>query len=34
MIKLWKRGDKEEVPASAFLFELLTSHQDPWMGRE
>jgi hypothetical protein len=33
-IKLQKQGDKEEIPASAFLFKMLTSHQDPWMGRE
>jgi hypothetical protein len=34
MLKLQEQGDKEEPPASAFLFEMLTSYQDPWKGRE
>jgi hypothetical protein len=31
---LQKLGDKEELPASAFLFEILRSCKDPWMGGE
>jgi hypothetical protein len=27
-------GDKEELPASAFLFEMLRSYKDPGMGGE
>jgi hypothetical protein len=34
MLNLLEQGDKEELPASAFLFEKLTSYQDPWMGKE
>jgi hypothetical protein len=32
--QLQKLGDKKELPASAFLFEMLASYRDPWMGRE
>jgi hypothetical protein len=32
--KLQKQGDKEELPASPFFFEMLRSCKDPWMGRE
>jgi hypothetical protein len=32
--KLQKQVDKEGLPASAFLFDMLTSYQDPWMGKE
>jgi hypothetical protein len=32
--KLQKQGDKEELPASAFLFEMVRSFKDPWMGGE
>jgi hypothetical protein len=34
MLKLQEQGDKEEVSASAFLFEMLRSYKDPWMGGE
>jgi hypothetical protein len=34
MLKLQEQGNKEELPVSVFLFEMLTSYQDPWMGRE
>jgi hypothetical protein len=33
MLSYRKRETKEELPASAFLFEMLTSYQDPWMDR-
>jgi hypothetical protein len=29
---LQEQKDKEEVPASAFLFEMFWSCKDPWMG--
>jgi hypothetical protein len=32
--KLQKQGDKEDLPASAFLFEMLRSCMDPRMGGE
>jgi hypothetical protein len=32
--KLQKLGDKEELPASAFLFEILINCKYPWMGGE
>jgi hypothetical protein len=31
---LQEQGDKEELPASAFLFEMLRSYRDPWVGGE
>jgi hypothetical protein len=31
--KLLKQG-KEELPASAFLFKMLTNCKDPWMVKE
>jgi hypothetical protein len=34
MLKLQKQGDKEEIPAFAFLFEMLRSCKDPWMSGE
>jgi hypothetical protein len=34
MLKLQEQIDKEEPLASASLFEMLTSYQDLWMGRE
>jgi hypothetical protein len=30
--KLQEQGDKQELPASAVLFERLRSSKDPWMG--
>jgi hypothetical protein len=32
MLKLQEQGDKEGLPASAFLFEKLKNCKDPWMG--
>jgi hypothetical protein len=32
--KLQKLGDKEELSASAFLFERLRSCSDPWMSEK
>jgi hypothetical protein len=32
--KSQEQGDKKELPTSAFLFEMLTSCKDPWMGGE
>jgi hypothetical protein len=32
--KLQKQGDKEELSASAFLFEMLRNCKDPWKGGE
>jgi hypothetical protein len=31
---LQKQKYKEELPASAFLFKMLTSYKDPWMVKE
>jgi hypothetical protein len=30
--KLQGQGDKEELPASTFLFEMLTNCKNPWIG--
>jgi hypothetical protein len=30
----YRNWDKEELPAPAFLFEMLRSCKDPWMGGE
>jgi hypothetical protein len=32
--KLLEQGDKKELTASAFLFEVLTSCKNPWVGGE
>jgi hypothetical protein len=34
MLKLQEQGHKEELPTSAFLFEMLKSCKDPWIGGE
>jgi hypothetical protein len=30
--KLQKKDEKEELPSSVFLFEMLIRCKDPWMG--
>jgi hypothetical protein len=34
MLKLQEKGYKDELPVFAFLFEMLRSCNDPWMGGE
>jgi hypothetical protein len=34
MLKLQEQEDIEELPASAFLFEMFRSCKDPWMAEK
>jgi hypothetical protein len=33
-VKFQEQGDIKELPAAAFLFDILTSCKDAWMGGE